>query len=460
MEAIKSMSTYSEEISSFVSELKYKDIPKEVIYKAKLHLLDTLGVAISFSRNSIIKDTVVKTVKELNTNSESTVINSKLSSSSDYAALANASMIHGQDYDDTHRPGVVHSSSIVVPAALACGEAREISGESLIETMVSGYEILARIGMAANEGFHKKGMHATPMCGVFVASLIAGKVNGLSNKELVNALGVCGSQAAGLQQFLIDGSWAKIIHPGWAVHSGIIASKLASNGFTGPLAIFEGELGFFAAHLGLKNVKLNFLTKDLRKVWQTLNISMKYYPCCHAIHSFIDGVFFLQKKYNIQWQNIKKIICVINPLGAKLVCEPIEVKRTPKTIYGARFSLPYTIAMSLLDGELGLKQFSKERISDNQVFEITKKVVCINEDSFPRTGGNITIEMEDGNKYHYLKEHPIGSPLYPLGEHQVLDKFRRNVSDIIPKNRAEQIIKSVLNIESIDNIKKLMTLLK
>jgi len=454
------MSTYSEEISSFVSQLKYKDIPKEVVYKTKLHLLDTLGVAISFSQNTIIKDTIVKTVKELNTNNESTIINSELLSSSDYAALANASMIHGQDYDDTHRPGVVHSSSIVVPAALACGEVRKISGKSLIETMVSGYEILARIGMAANEGFHKKGMHATPMCGTFVASLIAGKVNGLSNKELVNALGICGSQAAGLQQFLIDGSWAKIIHPGWAVHSGIIASKLASNGFTGPLAIFEGELGFFASHLGLENVRLEYLTKDLGKVWETLNISMKYYPCCHAIHTFIDGVFYLQKNHNIQWQKIRKIICVINPLGAKLVCEPIELKRTPKTTYGARFSLPYTIAMSLLDGELGLKQFSEQKISDKQVFEITKKVDCINEDSFPRTGGNISIEMEDGNKYHYLKEHPIGSPLYPLGEHQVLDKFKRNVLDIIPKDRAEQIIKSVLNIESVDNIKTLMSLLQ
>jgi 2-methylcitrate dehydratase PrpD len=369
-------------------------------------------------------------------------------------------MIHGQDYDDTHRLGVVHSSSVVVPAALACGEAKEISGKSLMETIISGYEIFARIGMAANGGFHKKGMHATPMCGIFAASLIAGKVNSLSDKELVNALGVCGSQAAGLQQFLIDGSWAKIIHPGWAAHSGIIASKLASNGFTGPLAIFEGELGFFAAHLGLENTKLNCLTKDLGKVWQTLNISMKCYPCCHAIHTFIDGVFFLQKKHNIQWQNIKKIICIINPLGAKLVCEPIEAKRKPKTIYGARFSLPYAIAMSLLDRELGLKQFSEQRISDNQVFEITKKVVCINKDSFPRTGGNIAIEMEDGNKYHYIKEYPIGSPLNPLEEHQVLDKFRRNVSDFIPEDRAEKIIKSVLNIEDIDNIKKLMKLLK
>lgn len=186
------MSNYSEEISNFVIELKYDDIPKEVIYKTKLHLLDTLGVAICFSQNSIIKDTIVKTVQDLNTKNESTIINSTELSSSDYAALANASMIHGLDYDDTHRLGIVHSSSIVVPAALACGEAREINGESLIETMVSGYEILARIGMAADMGFHKKGIHATPMCGTFVASLIAGKVNGLSSKELVNALGICG----------------------------------------------------------------------------------------------------------------------------------------------------------------------------------------------------------------------------------------------------------------------------
>ena len=454
------MSTYSEEISSFVSELKYKDIPKEVIYKAKLHLLDTLGVAISFSQNSIIKDTVVKTVKELNTNSECTVINSKLLSSSDYAALTNASMIHGQDYDDTHRLGIVHTSSIVIPTALACGEVRNISGKELIETIVSGYEIFSRIGMAANNGFHKKGMHATPMCGVFVASLIAGRINRMSKRELVNALGICGSQAAGIQQFLIDGSWLKIIHPGWAAHSGIIASKLASNGFTGPLKIFEGELGFFSCHLGLENVKLDCLTRGLGKTWETLNVSIKRYPCCHAIHTFIDGVLDIKEKHNIESQKIEHITCRVNPLGMKIVCEPIEVKRKPKTIYGARFSLPYAIAITLLEGELGLKQFSEQKINDERVLEITSKIYCLKDDSFPRTGGNIVIEMNNGKKYQYIKEFPIGSPQIPLKEQQVIDKFKGNVDKIINHNKGDKIINHVMNIEDVTQIKELMELLQ
>ena len=452
------MAIYSEEISKFTLGLKYEDIPQEVIYRAKLHLLDSIGVAISSSQNPIIKDSIIKTVKDLNVKKESTVINSQLSTSSDYAAFANASMIHGQDYDDTHRAGVVHTSSIVVPTALACAEAKQITGKTLMESLVSGYEIFARIGMAANEGFHNKGMHATPMCGTFVASLLSGKITGQTEEELVNALGICGSQAAGIQQFLIDGSWVKIIHPGWAAHSGIIASKLASNGFIGPLKIFEGELGLFACHLGLENVRLECLTKDLGKVWETLNMSLKRYPCCHAIHTFIDGVLEIQANQNIEWSKIKHITCRVNPLGKRIICDPIEIKRQPKTPYGGRFSLPYAIAITLLDGGLGLEQFSKEKINDQRVLEITKKIDCIKDDSLPRTGGNITIEMEDGNKYHYLKKHPIGSPLYPLGQHQVIDKFERNIRDIITKDRAERVIKSVLDIESVDNIKSLMEL--
>jgi len=454
------MATYSEKISSFVRDLRYRDIPKEVVYKTKLCLLDTLGVAISSSTKPVIKDIIVKTIKELNSYEDSTIINTSLTSSSDYAAMANASMIHGQDYDDTHRPGVVHTSSVVIPTALACGETKAINGEALIEAIVSGNEIFARLGLTANQGFHKKGMHATPLCGIFVASLIAGKINGLNKRELVNALGICGSQAAGLQQFLIDGSWVKIIHPGWAAHSGIIASKLASNGFLGPLEIFEGELGFFAAHLGLENVRLECLTKGLGKDWETLNISIKRYPCCHAIHTFIDGVLDIQASQDLKWTNIKHIICQVNPLGKKLVCDPIEVKRHPKTIYGARFSLPYAIAITLIDGRLGLEQFSEEKFSDPKILEITNKIDCVEDESMPRTGGNITIEMEDGSKYQYVKEHPIGSPSYPLEEHQVIDKFKRNVNRLIDEDSAEQIISNILNIESAYSIKELMTLLE
>jgi 2-methylcitrate dehydratase PrpD len=329
-----------------------------------------------------------------------------------------------------------------------------------MEALVAGYEVFALIGIAANEGFHHKGMHATPMCGIFAASLLSGKINNHTVEELTNALGICGSQSAGIQQFLIDGSWVKIIHPGWAVHSGIIASKLASNGFIGPLEIFEGKLGFFSCHLGLDNVKLDCLTRDLGDVWETLNMSIKRYPCCHAIHTFIDGVLDIQANQDIQWDKIKHITCKVNPLGKKIVCDPIEIKRNPSTPYGGRFSMPYAIAITLLDGELGLEQFSEEKINDPRVLEITKKIDCIEEASLPRTGGNITIEMEDGSQYNYMKEHPIGSPLFPLGEHQVVDKFKRNVRGIITKDQAKQIISNVLNIESIDNITTLMMLLE
>lgn len=453
------MKIFSEEISKFAVKLKYEDIPQNVVNRTKLHLLDSLGIAIASSQDPIIKNSIVKTVEEINANKESTVLNSELLTSADYAAFANASMIHGQDYDDTHRRGIVHSSSIVVPTALACGEYQQISGKSLIESIILGYEVFARIGMAASGGFHKKGMHATPMCGIFVASLIAGKINRLSTQELVNALGICGSQAAGIQQFLIDGSWVKIIHPGWAAHSGIIASKLAYNGFTGPLRVFEGELGFFACHLGLDNVKLDFLSKDFGINWETLNISIKRYPCCHAIHTFIDGVLELQAKHNIEWNNIELINCHVNPLGKKLVCDPIEIKRTPKTPYGGRFSLPYAIAITLLDGELSLKQFSPEKFNDQRVFEITKRIHCIKDDSLPRTGGNITIEMKDGNKYQYVKEHPLGSPFYPLSKEQIVDKFEKNLQGILNPDKSDQIIKLVLNMENVNNIKTLMTLL-
>jgi len=237
------MSTYSEIIADFAVNLRFESIPSEVIAKAKLHLFDIIGVGFASISETFAKS-IIEVAKELSGKKESTIIGDEELSSREYVACANGALIHGVDFDDTHIPGIVHPSVCIVLAVLACGEVRGITGKEALEALVLGYEIITRIGMAADGKFHDKGFHATPLCGTFAASLVAGRIEGQTVQQLVNAMGICGSQARGIQQFLFDGTWTKRLHPGWAVHSGIIASLLASRGFTGPSEVFEGKFGF------------------------------------------------------------------------------------------------------------------------------------------------------------------------------------------------------------------------
>ncbi len=460
------MSTYSEKIADFAVNLRFGSIPPEVIAKAKLHLLDSIGVGFASTSEPFARS-IVGALKELSGKRESTIIGDEELSSKEYAACANGALIHGLDFDDTHIPGIVHASSCIVPAVLACGEAKEITGRKALEALVLGYEVITRIGMATDNKFHERGVfHATPLCGTFAASLVRGKIEGETIQQLVNGLGICGSQGGGIQQFLVDGTWVKKLHPGWAAHSGIIASLLASQGFTGPSEVFEGKLGFFSAYLGLENCKLDLLTRDLGEVWETLRIQIKPYPCCLFNHSFIDCALKLKKEHNIEWHEIKRVQCRIRPREALIVCEPIEKKRRVATSYGGRFSLPYTIAIALVEGKVGLDQFSEQYLNDERVIAAAGIVEYIKDESLSRETdhfpGDVTIEMRNGKRYRHSEKCERGSPENPLQEDEIKDKFRINLAraGVRDEKKIEDILNTIRNLEEVSSIGELTALLR
>lgn len=459
------MPTYADSIADLAVNLRFESIPSEVIAKAKLHLLDSIGVGFAATTEPFAQS-VVKTVEELDGRPESSILAAETLLSQEYAACANGTLIHGIDFDDTHIPGIVHPSACVVPAVLACGEARKISGKEALEAQVLGYEVVTRIGMAANGQFHDRGLHATPFCGTFAAAIVAGKIRGLARQELVNAMGICGSQGGGIQQFLVDGTWVKKLHPGWAAHSGIVASLLASRGFTGPSEVFEGDLGFFSAYLGLENCRLNSLTEGLGTVWETLRIQVKPYPSCHFTHSFMDCVLALKEEYNIQWQDIKRIDCRISPRGALIICEPIEKRRRVTTPYGGRFSLPYTVAVALVEGKVGLEQFSEECLNDERIIALASRVDYTKDERLSQEvahfPGDVTIEMTNGKIYHRTQRFERGSPENPIAKDEVKNKFTANLAHagIRDRNRIQDILRAIENLEQVTSIGELTALLR
>jgi 2-methylcitrate dehydratase PrpD len=269
--------TCSAQLGDFVANLQFKDIPADVVEKAKQHILDTLGVALAAARDDFAKS-MLSVAKGLQGPGESAVWGGRARLPAANAALVNGTMAHGLDYDDMHRAASSHLSVVIVPTALAMAERKPLSGRQILAAIVAGYEVGARIGIAALGNLLLRGWHPTGVFGAFTAAAVASKILAADGHKTAVALGIAGSQASGLAQWLEEGSWTKRMHPGWAAHSGIVASLLALSGYDGPLKIFEGAQGLYRSFLRDGNFALAKLTEELGERWETRQLCLKMYP--------------------------------------------------------------------------------------------------------------------------------------------------------------------------------------
>ncbi len=454
------METHSGRLANFITGLEFENIPGEVVEKCKMHLLDSLGICFAASAMDFAR-MVYEFVQGEQGGGKCTLVGFPEKGSPAWAVFLNGSLIHGLDFDDTHSSAIVHASSCVVPPALALGETNGINGKSLITAMVAGYEIATRIGSAAPGEFHKRGYHATPICGIFGAAAAASKILGLTQEQICNAFGLCGSQSSGIQEFLNDGSWNKKIHPGWAAHGAVVSVELARQGFKGAEKIFEGRFGLYNSHVGLENVQTEQLTDGLNTVWETLNISIKPLPCCHYIHAFIDAALLLKAKHRIRPEDISEIECLISEPQSEIVCRPLEVKKRPDTSYGALFSLPFSVAMALVKGKVGARDFFDINVHDKEILDLSKQVeYSIDPESdFPKHfPGVVKIRLKNGKTFEHRERFNRGCPDNPLSREEVTQKFLDNVTGIVKKNDAEGLIEKIFRLEKISNVSEIMAL--
>ena len=248
--------------------LRLGDVPPAVAAQARLLTLDTLGCALAAARYDFSR-AVRETAERLGGPPESGLVGSKTRVSAANAALANSTLAHGLDFDDTREDAIVHTGSVVVPTSLAVAEAVSASGRTALEAIVAGVEVMCRVGLAVPGRFHARHYHPTALAGTFGAAAAAGKLHRLTEDQLVRAFGICGSQAAGIIEYLADGSWTKRLHAGWAAHAGVVAALLAQSGFTGPESVLEGEHGFYRAFAGgHEPARLDELLASLGAVWE------------------------------------------------------------------------------------------------------------------------------------------------------------------------------------------------
>ena len=466
-------STPNEAMCQFSRDLEFADIPPEVVHQAKLLILDFWGIALAACSMEIDKPLRVmmnaitgripglqKTSYELGPCS---AIAEKNRMPAPNAAFLNGALGHSLDFDDTHAKSIIHTAAPVVPAAFAGAEAFQKTGPDMIRACVAGFESEIRIGLAAPGKFHARGFHMTAIAGTFGAAIAYALQSGLSTERMNWALGICGSMAAGLFEYLENGSPVKALHPGWAAHGGICSTILADNDFAGPQTVFEGRFGLLKSHLGDDEFEAEALTRGLGETWETLAIGFKPYPCGHVIHAFLDAGLRLKEREKIPHTKIKSIVCHAAKGAIDLVLDPIEVKRKPRGEYDAKFSLPYCLASIFVKGKCGVDDFEKSAIEDSRVLALADKVSYVQDDTqdFPRYfPGVVEVRLDDGSTFIEEEKHQRGCAENPFTDEDVYAKFKDNARRSLSPGEAEDLMSMVMTLESLENVNAIGEILR
>jgi 2-methylcitrate dehydratase PrpD len=451
--------TISETFANFAAQLTYDDIPQPIRERAKLLMLDALGIAFVSSKYDFAKKALAG-LSRFGVG-EHPVINSDRKLALRDAVTMNGILVHGLDYDDTYLPGAVHMTASNVPCLLGIGAEAKADGRGLLAALVVGLEAAARIGAAGNGGFQKVGFHPTSICGAMACSLLAGRLIGLDRERLERAQGIALSLAGGTMQPMLDGTWTKRLHPGAAAAAGITAAALAEGGFLGPEEAYEGRFGFYNIFLAELRTggDPSLATQGLGERWEFARSSVKLYPACHQSHAFMNAAIRIANGHRFEPEDIERVDTLVSDVTRELVCEPMAAKRRPGSSYIAQFSLPYGMAACLTRRRFGLAEIEESAYTEPRLLALAGKVHYEIDPNagFPRTRtGEVIVTLKNGMK---LRERDEIDPDEPAAADAIERKFFANAELAIDRSRAEKIRNAVLALEQQPGAHALMRLL-
>jgi len=451
-------------VKNFINT-RYEDLPADAVAAAKQEVLDSLATAIGGSSKAGVGE-LVELVKEWGGKEQSTVIAYGIKCPAPNAAQVNGTMIHALDYDDGHQVALVHIGCVAVSTCFATAERMGgKSGKELITTLALGADFDARMAMASRPGksLIASGWHPTTLFGYLVSAAMAGKLIGLDQDKMLNAIGIAYHQCAGNTQCGFDGALTKRMGPGLAAKGGVTSALMAEKGITGCKDSLEGKSGMYNLYHG-GDYDRSILTADLGKRFEGAGIGDKPYPCCGFTHAFVDGTLALRSRYNIKADEVKEIK-VHGGQSAFGLCEPLDVKRSPRNIVDAQFSVPWTVATALVKGKVTLEDFTPSAITGAGILKISNKVTGYLVEEMSRHGvgpGKVTIILNNGREYSELVEHCLGSVERPMTFADCAAKFKEcSASSIKPLSAAkiDEIIDLISNMEKLPDATQIIKLL-
>jgi 2-methylcitrate dehydratase PrpD len=449
------------EIASYIATTPYKDIPAEVIRLAQGFILDGLGVALAGQTEEGTR-IVLNYARRLGGREEVPILGTSYKLPLPQAALVNGVSAHAMDYDDTQLSTskeavyglLTHPTTPVLNAALAVGAKEKISGMDLLLAYVIGVEVACRIADAINPRHYQSGFHSTATMGGLGAASAAGKIFRLSEEALLRTLGIVASMAAGLRENF--GTMTKPLHAGRAAENGVTAALLARAGHTAADNILEARRGFFNAMAG--GFDESKITGRLGNPYfmQEPGISIKPYPSGSLSHPAQDLILDLVKEHDLRGADIETIEVGTNSNVPNALIYPM-----PKTALEGKFSIPFCMAVGVLERKAGIAQFSNNKVRDRKVVELMKRVTLYVDDEMEKLGydqarSKVRIKLKNGKVLTGRADIARGHPQKPMTWAELSDKFRDCAALVLPRANAEATIKMVSALPKLRSLSPLL----
>ncbi len=441
--------TAATRLATHFCNLQLRDIPEASQAAVKRLLLDYLGVAIAGSQ--VKSGSIARAfVKSCGGHEQATLIGDAVRLPASQVAFANAISSHSLELDDIDVLALFHFSPPVYSAALAAAELGAATGEQLLVALAAGCEMMERASRAANNSLRNRGFHTTPTCGVFGATVAAGRLLGLEAQQLVSALGMAGAQVAGLME-MYGPSMQKRFNPGPAARNGVTAAQMAQLGFTGADTIFEGERGFLRAYTDKSDLSL--LLANLDQPYR-LDIEHKPYSCARPIHNAIDCALDIRRRHAPALDAINAIHVARHPDWAHY-----HQNRAPRTYHEAQVSLPYSVAIALKDGQALLAQYADARLQEPDLQRLMGLTTFSTDASLPRgVSCRITITMADGRNLVSQVDDPKGSIGNPMSDDEISGKFSDLAGPVVGAQAVARIGELVAGLERCSDVGQLLRL--
>jgi len=453
---------YTRAMAGFVAGLRFSAVPTEVRERIKLLILDALGCALYGAKLEWCR-ILHETLSQLDGGESCVVWGTAKRLSAPHAALANGTQVQGFELDDVHRAGVLHVGAVTLPALFAVAELRrDLSGEEFLAAAVAGYEIGPRVGLCMGPEHIGQGWHSGATVGVFSAAAGAARGLRLDAASTVHALGIAGTQAAGLMAAQY-GAMVKRMHAGRASQSGLYGALLAGRGFTGIEDVFESEYGGFCTTFSRSRDRFDLeqLTAGLGTVWQTLGVALKFYACVGSNHTTLDALQEIRKKRPFGVDQVEKIVVH----GSQATADHVGWKYEPKSLTAAQLNLAYCAATLLLEGDCSVDEFTADAVADPRRMALADKVAVVADPAITAKGAQfrhmvrVAVHLRNGERLECTKEAPRGSERDFASAAEIARKFEQLARHALPEARVAELRDAVLGLEKLADAARLAELM-
>jgi 2-methylcitrate dehydratase PrpD len=446
------------ELATFAAELRFDDIPADVVQHAKLCLLDTIGCGLygtTLPWVAIVRDTVL----ELGDSGPADLWASGSTASAPNAALVNGTAIHSFELDDLHPRSILHPGAVVVSSALAAASLGSHSGRDLLTAMVAGYEVGSRVGMAMGAAHLLQGWHPTGTHGTLASAAAAGSILGLDPEQMVHAIGTAGSQSAGLMAAQYS-SMVKRLHAGHAAQAGLMSALLARRGFLGIPDIVENPYGGYLSTFSPR-FDPDVILQGLGEDWQISRVGFKPYSTNGSCHPTIDALRAMRATESFTPADVERV---------EIHCSTATLKHVgweyqPNSVTTAQMNLPYIVAVVLTDGDAFVDQFTAERIVDPALVELSRRV-SVHADAEIDAGGDamrhatrVAVHLRDGRVFRDGRTYARGSSALPLSSDEVRGKFDVLAGKALPPEDVARVLALIDDVEQLDDLRSLARVL-